>query len=131
MSTWRDEYDVAANEESARWRRATDQQLWHAIESGNTGEYFAIWREAARRPRSRDFYWLLFSVLLSQREFLERYHCATALLELLGCRSFEAVELSASWPTVPANLEKLRALVKSTVGHQPQSGAIVDRDAGV
>ncbi len=87
-----------------------------AIRGGATGDYYVIWHEVAKRTPSAEWGWLLYGILLSDRPYLDRYHCATALLALLHCTEFEEVELSADWPEVPENLAKLRAIVASKFG---------------
>lgn len=117
MRHWHDAYEDAAEAEARRWREASDAALLGAIRAGQTGDYFTLWTEASRRPRTPALCWALFDVLTRPaRPYLERYHAAAALLELLGSTVFEAVELSAPWPEVPANLQRMQAIVTETVG---------------
>jgi hypothetical protein len=116
MSDWRMQYEIAANEEIARFRQASDDELCAAIRNRATGEYYGAWRALAARRPTPEICWLLYEVLLSERPYLDRYHCASALLQLLQCGGFEAVELSAAWPVVPANLAQVRTVIESQFG---------------
>lgn len=116
MSDWRKQYEDAAEADAKRLASATDRQLLAAIRRRTTGDYYVIWYEVAKRPPTAETCWLLYEVLLSDRPYLDRYHCAAALLALLDCKKFEAVELSADWPVVPDNLAKLRGIVESEFG---------------
>lgn len=119
MTDWRSEYEAAADKEAARFAGVSDRDLMDAFRCGTTGDYYAAWREVATRHPSAEACWLLYDVLRSERPYLDRYHCAAALLELLRCREFEPVQLSAAWPEVPQNLDRLCRIVETTVGPRP------------
>jgi hypothetical protein len=116
MSDWRTQYEDAAEEDARRYARASDRELLEAIRRRNTGAYYVVWYEVAKRRPTAETCWLLYDVLRSDRSYLDRYHCAAALLALLRCTEFEEVELSADWPVVPENLDRLRGIVEVTVG---------------
>lgn len=115
---WRESYDSAADVEEARMRRASDADLLNAIRQGNTGEYYTIWRTIGSRSATPEACWTLYDVLLSERPYLDKYHCATALLQLLRCKDFESVQLSAEWPEVKENLLRLKKIVAGKVGQR-------------
>ena len=102
------EPEFAADRESARYARTPLPQLLDDVRSGQTGEYFTIWDAIAKKGTSPQVGWTLYDFLTSDRPYLDRYHCADALLKILTCTEFEAVQLSANWPEVPQNLERLR-----------------------
>ncbi len=116
MSDWRKQYEDAAEEQAKRFRRRSTEDLLKAIRQRKTGDYYVIWYELAKREPTAEVCWLLYEVLRSDRPYLDRYHCAAALLALLGCQEFEEVELSADWPVVDGNLTRLRAIVEAKVG---------------
>ncbi|MBL9166196.1 MAG: hypothetical protein JNN07_00475 [Verrucomicrobiales bacterium] len=118
MSDWRKQYEDAAEDQARRFARFLDRELREFIRRRATGDYYVIWYEVAKRTPTAETCWLLYEVLLSDRSYLDRYHCAAALLALLGCKEFEEVELSADWPVVPGNLARLRAMVASKFGPQ-------------
>lgn len=116
MSDWRSLWEDASSKEESRWKRASDHQLLAAVRSRSTGEYYGLWRELGSRRPSAEVCWVLFDVLESDREYLERYHCADALLKLLNIDALEAVALSAGWPEEPANLARVRGVIESRFG---------------
>ncbi len=120
MSDWRKQYEDDAEAQAKRFARFSDRKLLEAIRRRATGDYYVIWYELAKRTATAETCWLLYDVLQSDRPYLERYHCAAALLTLLRCKEFEEVELSADWEIVSENLTKLRAIVESQFG--PRDG---------
>lgn len=118
MSDWRAQYEDDAEKHAKRFARFSDLELMSAIRRRATGDYYVIWYEIAKRTPTAEMCWLLYEVLLSDRPYLDRYHCAAALLALLRCTEFEEVELSADWPVIHENLAKLRAIVASKFGPQ-------------
>lgn len=114
MTDWRKQYEDAAEAQAGRFARFSDARLLEAIRRRETGDYYVIWYEVAKRKPTAEACWLLYEVLLSDRSYLDRYHAAAALLALLGCAEFEPVALSAEWPVVADNLARLRTIVAST-----------------
>jgi len=113
MSDWRQQYEDAAEDQAKHYSRFSDQQLIDAVRQGKTGDYYVIWYELAKRKPTATICRELYAVLLSDRPYLDRYHCAAALLTLLSCKDFEAVALSANWPELRDNLAKLGTLIES------------------
>lgn len=130
MTDWRSQYESAAEAEAARLSRASDFELIRAIRTGTTGGYYTLWQAIAGRKPSAATNWLLFNVLTSSRPYLDRYHAAGALLQLLHCDLFEPVELSADWPVVAENLGKLRQLLLSRFGPPPEGSTLLDTREG-
>ena len=87
--------------------------LLEAIRRGHWGEHHMIWYSLAKRAAPRDAAWLLFHVLESDAPYLDRYHCAAALLQLLKCPDFEPVALSAARFPLAQNLAQLRARIEA------------------
>lgn len=116
MSDWREDYERAAEAESARLARASDRVLLEAIRARQTGEYYTIWRVIGERRPKPEICWTLYETLTSDRDYLDRYHCAQALLRLLGLRTFEAAELSALSPNLPGNLAAPHQIIEAQVG---------------
>jgi hypothetical protein len=119
MSDWRKQYEDAAEKDARRFAHWSDRELLDAIRRRATGEYYVVWYEVAKRKATPEACWLLYDVLLSDRPYLDKYHCAAALLALLQCTEFEEVELSADWPVVPANLARLRGIMEGRLGPRP------------
>jgi hypothetical protein len=109
---WRQEYEHHADIEGAKVDKMSVRELCARIQAGKVGDYYQIWRAIGERGTLPEAGWLLFSVLESDMESLHRYHCASALLRLLGEQRMTAAELSAEWgrannmPTIAALLEQ-------------------------
>lgn len=108
---WRAQYEAAAEAEARRLTRVSDQTLLDAVRNRATGDYYVLWYELGKRKATAETCWLLYEVLRSDRPYLDRYHGAAALLQLLQCKEFEAVELSAEWPVVADNLARLAVIL--------------------
>lgn len=118
MTDWRTQYEESAEKETAGLARRSDHELLDIVRTRKTGDYFAVWRILGARAPTPEICWQLYDVLLSDRDYLDRYHCADALLKLLRCATFEAVQLSADWPVVAENLKRFRGIVEQAVGPQ-------------
>lgn len=116
MSDWKARYESAADDEAGAYARLPVARLLDDIRRRRTGGYSTIWGTLAERATPEEAGWVLYEYLLSDQPYLERYHCASALLRILRCTEFEAVELSASWPVVGSNLARLRNILEETVG---------------
>lgn len=123
MSDWKERYEEAADDEFARHAREPVAALLARVERGDVGEYATLWRALGERATPAEAAWPLYRFLLSDRPYLERYHCAAALLAVLRSTAFEPVALSAAWPSVPRNLERLRVLVEAAAGPPPGESA--------
>jgi hypothetical protein len=120
MADWKADYEDAADREAARFARLAVDDLLREIRAGRTGEYHTIWGIAASRGTASQVAWPLYDVLLSDRPYLDRYHCAAALLRALACTEFEAVALSANWPTRTQDLSRLHDVIARSVGGRGQ-----------
>lgn len=119
MTDWKSQYEAAADAEFADCSARPLDELLAAIRSGQAGEYFQVWQAVAERGSAAQVGWTLFDVLDSDRPYLERYHCASALLRVLGSAEFEPVQLSAAWPTRTSDLVRVRALLEAAAGPRP------------
>lgn len=57
-------------------------------------------------------------MLESSAEYLDRYHCAEALLHLLRVRQWKTVELSAEWGR-EKSLPQIEQLLTQRIGPRP------------
>ncbi len=115
---WKEQYEDAADEEEARYRRRPVAELLADVRSGRVGEYATIWRVIGERGEVARVGWELMDFLRSPAPYLSRYHCAAALLRLLGTHEFEAVQLSALSPTLETNLERVEAVLFQAIGER-------------
>lgn len=116
MADWKADYEDAADREAARFSRLPLHDLLQEIRAGRTGEYHTIWGVVASRGTASQVAWPLYDVLLAERPYLDRYHCAVALLRVIACTEFEAVGLTANWPTRAHNLSRLHDVIARSVG---------------
>jgi hypothetical protein len=115
---WREQYEDAADDEEARYRRRPVAELLADVKTGRVGEYATIWRVIGERGELARVGWELMDYLRSPAPYLARYHCAAALLRLLGSREFEAVQLSALSPELDHNLARVDALLGQRIGER-------------
>jgi hypothetical protein len=108
---WREQWEWHADQESERYDAMRVPRLVEVIRRGHVGDYHTIWYALARRASLSDAADVLLGVLGSERPYLERYHAAAALLELLQSREFGPEELSAGRFPLAENLVRVRALV--------------------
>lgn len=110
MSNWKQQYEDAADAEYARHASMSVSALLAAVRAGQTGEYYTIWRVLAQRAGAGEAA-VLLDYLLADHPYLDRYHCASALLKLLRCQEFQAAELSIANRPTAAQRSRLLALV--------------------
>lgn len=101
---WREKWEVAAGDEQSEYDSISLEQLIERIENGWFGNYYALWRTVEARATLELVGWLLFDVLESKASYLHRYHCARALLNLMGETRFDPVHLSGNNPKLQQNL---------------------------
>lgn len=119
MKHWKDQYEDAAGAEGRAFSRLPSNELLDRVRHRQTGDYFALWDAIGRQIPVRSAGWVLFDFLLSDRPYLERYHCARVLLAMLQVPDLEAVDLSAGRPGQAELLEGIRSRLLSVAGPQP------------
>jgi hypothetical protein len=115
---WREQYEASADQEMAAMSKWTDEQLLAAIRQANTGGYYTIWQVVGSRKPTAQLCWILIGILESNRDYLDRYHCAAALIRLIGASEFEPVHLSAGGEVRKQSIARMKALVEKLVGLQ-------------
>ena len=103
-------FEEHAQAEKERFDAMTVAALISEIRAGRLGAYHQIWHSLAARARPAEVNDLLLEFLSSSADYLDRYHCAAALLGVNGLTGWEPAHLSAErrFP-VAENLEKIRA----------------------
>lgn len=119
MTHWKDQYEAAAGAEFNAHMERPMSELVAEARRGQKSGYHQLWQAIGARGTPAQVGWVLFDVLLTGREYLERYHCAGALLRVLRCTEFEAVDLAAMRPALSQNLERVRQLVEQAAGPRP------------
>lgn len=114
--TWQDHWDEAADDEYRSMEERPLSELLADAGSGRFGSYYTIWRVIGRKAALAEAGWVLFAVLEGEADYLHRYHCAGALLELLRNIGMEPVDLSADHKAKRENLARLRRQLVSRIG---------------
>jgi hypothetical protein len=80
------------------------------IRAGRLGRYYQVWYSLGARAEPSEANTLLLSFLASEADYLHRYHCAAALIQINRLQRWAPQELSAlrMYP-VAENLAKVRA----------------------
>jgi hypothetical protein len=114
---FQERWEANSKAERARYDAMPVAELLTRVECGDFGDYYNIWRALADRATLREAGWILFSVLESDLDYLHRYHCAAALLKLVGMNPERAVLYSGrEIHDVAGNLEHLRHLIATRLG---------------
>jgi len=116
MGDWRKQWEDHADAEQARYDAMSTSALLDDVRRGRFGDYRTIWYALGKRAAAPEAAWMLFDVLTSQATYLDRYHCAAALLQLLGSTEWEPVELSAACFPVAENLSRVQKRIESNLG---------------
>ena len=120
--TWQDHWEAAAGEERQAYDSRPLQELLDALQNGYFGGYFNLPYSIAARASLAEAGWPLYDVLRRDVDYLHRYHCAAALLKLLGETPWEAVHLSATIHDLNKNLADLQRLLEERIGPRPDNG---------
>jgi hypothetical protein len=116
---WRDRWDAEAQHELERCRDLPVARLLELVQARQFGEYYTIWTAIAERATLPDAGWRLFSLLESDADYHQRYHCARALLRLLDETRWQPVELSAEWGR-SKHLDDLCQMLERRIGPRPE-----------
>lgn len=116
---WKDLWESYSAEEKARMESTPVEELLEDIRNGHYGQYFNIWRVVGRRSSLEEAGWTLFSVLVSDADYLYRYHCAAALLELTGIDGLQPVDLSGNHDGVEDNIGLMKNALEDRLGPMP------------
>jgi hypothetical protein len=116
---WRDEWERQADLEMVEVDRIPVEGLIDQVRAGKYGNYYCVWRSIAARATLAQAGWILFDILARDVDYLYRYHCASALLQLLKNSSFGPVQLSSPAHNSAENLKVVRSLLEDTIGKHP------------
>ena len=93
------------------------ERLLEDVSKGRYGKYYNIWCVIAEHSSLEEAGWVLFQVLKKDIDYLYRYHCAAALIELLGVDEFEPVDLSADLEKTRDNIDRLKMILVELIGN--------------
>ncbi len=117
--TWQDSWEAFAAKERKTLLDCRVEDLLADIRSGRFGQYYAIWPAVAERATLEQAGWTLLAVLESNAEYLLRYHCAVALLSLLGDGDTAPVDLSGSHDGLRDRLADVSRVIAAVIGPRP------------
>jgi hypothetical protein len=118
FSNWQEAWEYHARAELDDLRTLPAADLLAAVRAGRFGGYYVLWDAIAEQADLAEAAWPLMAVLESDADYLDRYHCAAALLRLMRSDAWEPVQLSADTPERPARLAALRAELGHRLGAQ-------------
>lgn len=117
FTNWQDAWEAQARGELDALRARPVAELLGLVRAGRFGGYYVLWDAIAERATLAEAGWALFAVLETDADSLDRYHCADALLRLLGGEAWEPAQLTAGDEQArQAQLAQLRAELERRVG---------------
>ncbi len=114
---WKDKWDEYSKLEREEMNSIPPERLLDDVRQGRYGNYYNIWYVIAERSSLEEAGWMLFQVLKKDIDYLYRYHCAAALIELLGGYEFERVNLSADQEKIQDNIDRLNRILIERIGN--------------
>lgn len=114
---WKDKWDEYSKLEREEMESLPLERLLEDVRQGRYGKYYNIWYVITRRATLEEAGWVLFQVLKKDIDYLYRYHCAAALIELLGVDEFEPVNLSADLEKTRDNIDRLKMILIERIGN--------------
>jgi hypothetical protein len=107
---FQEHFERAAALERQRFDAMPVDAVISEIRAGRLGQYYQIWYSLGARATPVETNSLLLSFLASEAAYLDRYHCAAALIQINKLKSWGPQDLSASrkYP-VAENLATIRA----------------------
>jgi hypothetical protein len=106
---YQEHFERAAEAEGRRYDAMPVATIIAEIRAGRFGECYQIWYSLAKRAKPEETNDVLLSFLDSEAEYLHRYHCAAALIQINKLSAWEPHHLSAeATQPVAMNLRKLR-----------------------
>jgi hypothetical protein len=116
VMSWQESWDDGSRGERGMLDRRPVEQLLADVEDGHYGQYYGIWYSIAERATLEQAGLILFEVLCRGGDYLNRYHCATALLRLLGDSTRTAPQLCLEHPGRLDELVSLERELRARLG---------------
>jgi len=113
---WRAEWETHADAERDHFDARPVSDLLRQVQAGQFGGYYNLWPAIAARAILQEAGWILFEILTqTEIPYLDRYHCAAALLRLMGQTEIQPVQLASERQGMDTHLPKLKALLLQTL----------------
>ncbi len=109
-------YEQDGDDEYRRYAAMRPQALIDLVRAGRFGEQYTIWRVIGDTSSLELAGWVLFGVIDSGVDYLNRYHAASALLKLLRAPDLEAPDLTVNTPKRLENLAAVRRALETRLG---------------
>ena len=116
-------FEDLAEKESNQYDASSLDQILLNIKNEKYGETYQIWYSLAKKTTVEDVGWILFEILESRKDYLTRYHCASALLQLFSPKqdSFKAINLSGCDKSkLKENLQLMEQRLIDKIGSRPE-----------
>jgi hypothetical protein len=116
FSNWQEAWEHHARAELDDLRARPAAALLDMVRAGRFGGYYVLWDAIAERASLVEAAAPLLAVLESEADYLDRYHCAAALLRLMGSSAWEPVQLTADTAARLGHLAALHAALAQHLG---------------
>jgi hypothetical protein len=116
---FQERWERDAERERARYDARPVPELVADIKAGRLGDYCQIWPSLGARATLAEVNWVLYDILQSELDQLNRYHCAQALVAIAGLYAggVRPEELTARDRfDVNQRLAELRTLLEKKLG---------------
>jgi hypothetical protein len=113
---WREHWEEDARAEYDQFCELTLEVLLDRVRRKKLGSHHMIWDAIAAKGDLRAAAWPLFDFASSRAPYLDRYHCASALLTLLQSTKYQASDLAVEHLKPAAALADVSTIIKSRVG---------------
>lgn len=111
---FQERWEQEAERELGELGRLSPAQLVQKLADGQFGNHFTFWRVVADKCELADVYEPMLGLIRSNADYLIRYHCADALIQLARVQGFEPIHLSANGPwNMNARLGEVEALIRA------------------
>lgn len=83
---WRDRWEYEARLETEKYQKQSEQQILRQIQEERLGSYYQIWTVIGQKGTLENSALVLLEYLQQhpgEKNMLQRYHCAAALLKIL------------------------------------------------
>lgn len=118
---WKTLWDEYAEKERRNYGSMPVEELLKRVKDGYYGDYYCIWYSIAEKATLEQAGEILLEVLHRNIRYLLRYHCASALLKLMGEEDIQPVDISGDQPDHDDLLEeagkKLETLLEENRKH--------------
>ncbi len=121
---FQEEYEAESDRAFAALSAVPIQTLLDRVREADFGKSYSLWHVIGAKATLPQAGWILFDVLNSPADYLNRYHCAAALIKISGplLAEFTPVTLTVEkLHPMRENLAKVQAKLLATIGPRAES----------